>query len=447
MRTASTGAVLLLHAHPFPRARPSLTPHPLPSPPFSRPRGLSFKERLKVFGAYSPNQNANLHVSKLAGRNVAMSVATDPMEWDPKTLATHGSVKFDDALAEELCLLFYAEPHVHSDGTWFSNVISLAPNGFRGEYVLFSVAPGATETGAPLQREIIAKIPSSGNRPSPVHNVILTEKYMIIAEIPYPINVKGVMKAEFEWLLTGEYSGEITDYASWEPWRPTVFHVVDRHTGEVVAHREAEAFFFFHTVNAYEKVDEATGKVDVVVDLVAFKEPPRGFNLHEARSGSMEGWGGDGEGGQVKRFTLRDIGNEGPSNLNVGEPQVLLSKFDEPQVSPAAARRPYKYCYGIANEGMELILVKHNVETGETTRWAGQDRKRHMPWQPIYVQKPGSDVEDDGVLLCLTRDSSNNTSFVVVLDAHSFEELGKVWLPEGHHIPLHAHGMFQFKED
>ena len=62
------------------------------------------------------------------------------------------------------------------------------------------------------------------------------------------------------------------------------------------------------------------------------------------------------------------------------------------------------------------------------------------PGEPIFVREPGTEAEDAGVILSVVLDSRSGRSFLLVLDAGSFEELARAEAP--HHIPFGFHGEY-----
>jgi carotenoid cleavage dioxygenase-like enzyme len=56
------------------------------------------------------------------------------------------------------------------------------------------------------------------------------------------------------------------------------------------------------------------------------------------------------------------------------------------------------------------------------------------------VREPGAEDEDAGVVLSVVLDAAAERSFLLVLDARSFEELARAEAP--HHIPFGFHGQF-----
>ena len=56
------------------------------------------------------------------------------------------------------------------------------------------------------------------------------------------------------------------------------------------------------------------------------------------------------------------------------------------------------------------------------------------------MREPGRDGEDDGVVLSVVLDTNAGRSFLLVLDAGSFEEIARAEAP--HHIPFGFHGQY-----
>eukprot|EP00435_Cladocopium_sp_Y103_P060460 s100_g22.t1 len=120
-------------------------------------------------------------------------------------------------------------------GEWVTCAIQLriSPEdmGLKPEYVVFSVEPDCSkELGAPVKRRLIRRI--STEYPSPVHTIGLTEKYIVMIQIPYPLNWDGMLNAEAKWLMNGVYEGNLNDYNTWEPERGTTIRIINRETGE-----------------------------------------------------------------------------------------------------------------------------------------------------------------------------------------------------------------------
>lgn len=407
----------------------------------SRPSIDSFFERFMALFRSPNNENGNLHISQMCGnsRPVSMSVGSSIIEFSNGNLDTLGKVPFVDELNEDGPLIFHAEPHVDPvTGEWYTCAIQLKINtekmGLEPEYVVFSVEPSeAKEPGAPVKRKLITRIETE--HPSPVHTIGLTERFIVMIQIPYPLNWDGMINAEAKWLMTGKYDGNLNDYNTWEPHRPTIIHLIDRETGEHTAKFEADPFFFFHVVNAFEEKGGENNSDDLVyLDVVCYNEPPVGFPMKQAREGDVEDWRGGG--GEVRRFVM---------NITTGSIDCIGwpdNCFDEPKINPKVDGKRNKYSFGVVDYHGTLRLVKLNHDTQEVAYWEGQDISRELPWQPVFVPEPYNEREDAGVLMAFTRDQPTGNNFVVVLDTTTFEEIARIHFPEGHHIPLHGHGHF-----
>ncbi|GFO46018.1 beta-carotene oxygenase 2a, partial [Plakobranchus ocellatus] len=66
--------------------------------------------------------------------------------------------------------------------------------------------------------------------------------------------------------------------------------------------------------------------------------------------------------------------------------------------------------------------------------------------EPVFLARPGATKEDDGVVVStLVADSPDAQSFLVVLDAETFQEVGRASLPHEVKMSLTFHGNFTSK--
>jgi carotenoid cleavage dioxygenase-like enzyme len=108
--------------------------------------------------------------------------------------------------------------------------------------------------------------------------------------------------------------------------------------------------------------------------------------------------------------------------------------------------RPYRYVYGAGihrGDGVETgdflnQIVKVDIESGEATTWWEPGA---YPGEAVFVAAPATGgVEDAGVLLSVVLASLSPSSYLLVLDAATMEELGRARVP--HHIPFGFHGQY-----
>jgi carotenoid cleavage dioxygenase-like enzyme len=62
------------------------------------------------------------------------------------------------------------------------------------------------------------------------------------------------------------------------------------------------------------------------------------------------------------------------------------------------------------------------------------------PGEPVFVATPDAVKEDDGLILSVVLDATNNKSFLLVLDAVTFLEVARAEVP--HPIPFGFHGQY-----
>ena len=65
--------------------------------------------------------------------------------------------------------------------------------------------------------------------------------------------------------------------------------------------------------------------------------------------------------------------------------------------------------------------------------------ENHYASEMFFIANPEAKSEDDGVLVSITFDGEKEQSYFVVIDAITFTEIDRAYLP--HNIPWSAHGM------
>jgi len=61
----------------------------------------------------------------------------------------------------------------------------------------------------------------------------------------------------------------------------------------------------------------------------------------------------------------------------------------------------------------------------------------------VFVKSPNGKEEEDGVILCpIISSNGDKSSFMLVLDAATFKELGRANIPQGVKVPYTFHGLF-----
>ena len=357
----------------------------------------------RVQTLFSPGKalpdNANINVTRLGERFIAMTETPMPVQFDPHTLATAGVQPY-----EVPGVLTTAHPH--SDRASRGMLNYAAKLGRVSSYRFFAVDPDASRP------RTIGSVPVK--EPAYMHSFGLTARWLVLAEFPLVVNPLALA-------LSGR--PYIENY-KWKPELGTRFTLVDRATGEATGGFHTDACFAFHHVNAYEDGDE------VVVDLCAFPDAGviEDLYLDRLRAGKPIAEP------QLTRFRLgvaeRSVSRERLADAAIELPRINYGRCNE---------RPYRYVWGNSNgdSGWLERIVKIDISDGAALFW---DEPGCYPGEPVFVAAPQADGEDDGVLLSVVLDAAAETSFLLVLDARDLSELARARVP--HHIPFGFHGQF-----
>jgi beta,beta-carotene 9',10'-dioxygenase len=356
----------------------------------------------RVQSAFSPEltDNANVNLSRLGDEYIAMTETPIPVKFDPETLATLGH----DQGAARFGQITTAHPH--HDAERHELVNFAAHLGRKSEYRVYarrSATEGRTLATMPVRE------------PSYMHSFALTPRYVVLLENPLVVN-------PLKLALSGR--SFINNYR-WKPELGVRIHAFDRATGALTRSWTADPFFVFHTINAYEDGD------DLVVDLCAHADDAiiGMLDLDKLRAGT----GHHSLGARPLRLTLGAGGA-------VATRALADVDLELPRINYRANNgKPYRYAYGGSAGDAAFLkrLVKIDVADGSYAVW---DEPHAWAGEPVFVPRPGATAEDDGVVLSVVLDTEAATSFLLVLDAASFEEVARARAP--HHIPFGFHGQF-----
>jgi len=254
------------------------------------------------------------------------------------------------------------------------------------------------------------------DQPRYMHSFGMTDRHVLLAEWPIVVD-------PLDLLLRGK---PFLENSEWVPERGTRFRVLRKADGEEVATFTADAAFAFHHVNAFERDDE------IVCDIVTYPDASIIDDLYLDRLRSDDPTPGTG---QLRRYHLPLSGGAVSSRVQSDE------RLELPRIHEEAARaQPYQYVYGVGERGEGTFtdqLVKIDVESGAAQAWREDGT---YPSEPVFVPHPEGTMEDDGVILSVVLDPEAERSFLLVLDAASFEERARAEVP--HAIPFGFHGQF-----
>ncbi|XP_008063759.1 beta,beta-carotene 9',10'-oxygenase isoform X1 [Carlito syrichta] len=349
-----------------------------------------------------------------------------------------------------------AHPHYDPDGTAYNLGNSYGPHGSC--YNVIRVPPKKENLEETIHgAQVICSIASSETgKPSYYHSFGMTENYIIFIEQPLKMNL---------WkLVTSKIRGEaFSDGISWEPQFNTRFHVVDKHTGQLLPGMYySKPFVTFHQINAFE--DQGC----VIIDLCC-QDNGRILDVYQLQNLRKAGEGLHQVYDSIarscpRRFVL-------PLNVSLNAPEeenlsplsyssaTAVKKTDGkiwcthenlhyedlekeggiefPQINYSQfSGKKYRFFYGCGFRhlvGDSLIKVDVVNKTLKVWREEG-----FYPSEPVFVPVPGAKEEDGGVILSVViTPNQNESNFLLVLDAKNFEELGRaevsVQMPYGFH--------------
>jgi beta,beta-carotene 9',10'-dioxygenase len=348
--------------------------------------------------------NANVNLTRLGERFIAMTETPLPVQFDPETLETAGVRPYTAP-----GMLSTAHPHMDRANRGMINYA--AKLGPRSSYRFFAVDPDERTEGE-LKTRVIGSLPVK--EPAYMHSFGLTERWLVLAEFPFVVNPLSLAAGRRPFI----------ENFRWKPELGTRFTLVDRSTGEALGGFETDACFAFHHVNAYEDGDE------VVVDLCLFEDATiiEDFYLERLRAGKPVSTGA------LTRFRLR-LDDRSVSRERLAEGDLELPRINYGRCN----ERPHRYVWGTGSgpEGWLERIVKVDVSNGGETSWSEPDC---FPGEPVFVAAPQASEEDDGVLLSVVLDGGRESSFLLVLDASDLSETARARVP--HHIPFGFHGQF-----
>ncbi|MCC5832300.1 MAG: carotenoid oxygenase family protein [Chlamydiales bacterium] len=355
-------------------------------------------------------QNANVNVVKLANTYAALTEVPLPVAFEPHTLETLGVLNYKDQLPHGKC---WESAHPHHDSIRKETLNYLIQYGRSSEYILYWIKDGLSE------REVIARIPVE--EPSYMHTFAVTDNYVIFTEFPFKVKPLDFITKNQAFIKN----------FLWCPERGTQFTVVERATGKLIGKYKTNSFFAFHHGNAFEKDGQ------IFLDLVWYADSSMvmGVASYFRPYSQDKPFDITPSPTRLERYTL---------NLQTGDiaQDTLLDRSVEfPRINDKFDGLPYRYLYLTdpreAEDGSPRNLYKVNVETKEVHEW---QQPGCCPGEPLFISLPGASEEDEGVVLTVVQDTLQHTSFLPVLNAKNFEEIGRAEAP--HYIPAGLHGQY-----
>lgn len=349
------------------------------------------------------SDNTNVNIVRMGQELVAMTEGNRQQVIDDETLASVRSVAYaKDALGGAI---MSAHPHFDFQR---DKVVNVATDfGVSGTISIYEHSPAARH------RKIVGAWRTK--RVPYVHTFGLTSKHAILVAHPFTVNPVQML-----WSSKG-----YIDHFDWHAQEGTRLVVIDRSSGATREHL-TEAFFIFHTVNAFEREDAT------VLDLLAYPNVDIMASLRTQRMIAKLP--------QLTPSLIRVIMRPGVERATVEKLSDIGFEFPSTNYKLVNGRA-YRFAYGAsdghAGGAYTSSIVKADIETGRSTSFS---HGTHIFGEPLFVSRPGGISEDDGVLLTVGSAQDAESSVLAVIDARTMGFIASATVQSS--IPLGFHGSF-----
>jgi carotenoid cleavage dioxygenase-like enzyme len=257
------------------------------------------------------------------------------------------------------------------------------------------------------ERNYILDIPRA--RLPYMHSFGMTDdKHMILIEFPLFWDVESIITSD-----------TILPTMKWDPINGTGIIVIDTTTGVYRRLRIPEAVFGLHVINSFRRSDGS-----IVVDFIGYNNSNVMYDFYLAALRNTTVM----KCGDLYRLTITDDERVNLSYHKVG--------MEMPRINPAYMGKDYRFFYGITETGR---IGKYDWLSRKVTL-VSEPLPEQYASEPVFIARPDGITEDDGMLLSLTLDSADTTSYLGVIDAKKMKIQTKAYLDEP--LPLTCHGNF-----
>ncbi len=341
-------------------------------------------------GEFHPKRpNAVVNVAQFDQTAVALTETPTPVTFDLESLKTLGVFNYEDELPVDRS---YSTPHLHErDRKIYGYLVEIGPT---SRYIFYSQEKN--------KRQELCSIPITD--PGYVHSFSITDHYILFVDYPLRLN--------FQRLASGE--GFIQS-SEWNDQGESRFYVIDRHTGVCLKILKGPPLFSFHHINAFEEEEK------IIVDLIGYSDAQVIFGKGDADLG-------------YRRLVIDNA---------VSCTQVIEIEAELPRIHYESYNgKPYQFFYATCFRKNICPLdappiYKVDVLRGTHQTWA---QVGYFASEPVFIPHPEGIREDDGVILSILTRHDHTDSFLMILDAATFKEVGRVYAPHG--IPQGLHGSF-----
>ncbi|XP_051884111.1 beta,beta-carotene 15,15'-dioxygenase-like isoform X2 [Pristis pectinata] len=394
--------------------------------------------------------NCLINIIKYGENFYASSEVSYIRRIDPRSLDTLEKVDFANYVPLNLAT---SHPHYDGNGNTYNIGTSIAEKG-KTKYLIVKVPTiKPDDKNACFKNcEIFCSIPChSLLSPSYYHSFGISENYIIFLEQPFKLDILKMATAYFKGVNWASCLG-------WHPKEKTYIHIIDRKTQKVLPTKFCtDALVVYHHVNAYEENSH------LVFDIIAYEDNSlyEMFYLTNMKLADNEFKKGKKfTFPQCRRFVIPlDIDKNTEISTNIVRidgtraravkeqdgyvyctPEVLFEGIELPRINYDYNGKKYRYIYAskVQWQPIPTKIIKCDIQNRSLLEW---EEELCWPAEPVFVKAPDAKEEDDGVLLSsVVTSDAKKSSFLLVLDAKTFKELGRASVSADLHLDLH--GMF-----
>jgi 8'-apo-carotenoid 13,14-cleaving dioxygenase len=244
-----------------------------------------------------------------------------------------------------------------------------------------------------------------------IHDCMITEKYVIILDLPLTFSLKSVLL------------GHGIPY-KWNPRHQARVGLLPKEgKGEDTIWCEVDPCYVFHPCNAYDNPD-GTVTLDVCVHNSVYTQS---HIAPDASANPLERWSVD------------------PASRKVSRSIIDSSPQEFPRANETRTGLPYRFAYTVAVSRDEdpahpkdSVLYKHDLELG--TREHRNMGAGRIAGEFVFVPAARAASEDDGWLMGFVIDSADDTTELLILNAQDFTGPPQAAIRIPHRIPPGFHG-------
>lgn len=346
-----------------------------------------------------PYDNNSVNIVKMGDHYSAMTLTLHATEFNPLTLQTKGPLSFNGIDGH----VTTPYPCYDADTKRWYNV--LIQYGTTSCYQLYS-------TDESLKSTVIASIKTKS--PAYIHSIAMTPRYCIIPLIPFTVSPSDLL-----------FSGKpFVENFVWQDNQPTQFIIIDKKSGAIIKTLETSGCFVFNQINAFEQGN------NLILDML---ECPKTELIDFSKLCNVRNPDYKKPPFSLVRYTLNPDTSKVQRTALIDKESLYLAS-----INPTYSCKDYTYVYAIDADRTKIYKINVKTRTIETYTMPGS-----FAGTPLFVAKPGTQKEDDGMLLVVMLDAVKNRSYLVFIDALTMKEKARAYLP--HALPFDMGGLYTTK--